>query len=194
MCAGRSFPTAAAKVGELRRRSRAHSDSAHPAGTDDILAGSAMMTAAKDGIASYLVECGGRNRSFTDETVWTRWSACTTCARARHARGQVTDHGQLTYFSDFDWVTSGQGGLFQRSVRCGERVEKGSVIGQYYESRESARRGQGAQCRRRACHPLRPDHGRGRDAYPYRPRSAGGLSLPRRRQTATRLAESPSGL
>ena len=34
--------------------------------------------------------------------------------------GEVTDYGPLTYFSNFAWVNSTRGGLFQAAVRCGE--------------------------------------------------------------------------
>jgi uncharacterized protein len=129
------FPNAGGKVGALSEKvARAFGFNSTLPAPMHILAGSAMMTAAKDGIASYLVECGGRNRSFTDETVLDAAERLRNVARALGIlEGKVTDYGPLTYFSDFDWVTAGEGGLFQRSVRCGERIEKGSVIGRYYD-------------------------------------------------------------
>jgi uncharacterized protein len=129
------FPKAGGEVEALSEKvARAFGyRSTLPAPTD-ILAGSAMMTAAKDGIASYIVECGGKNRSFTDEAVTDAVERLRNALRALDMLdGPVTDHGKLTYFSNFDWVTSGQGGLFERSVRCGDRVEKDSVIGQFYD-------------------------------------------------------------
>ena len=131
---GACFPRPAARSAPCRRRSRAPSASPTLPAPIDILGGSALMIAAKDGIASYLVECGGKNRSFTDETVADAAERLRNVARALGMlEGKVTDYGKLTYFSNFDWVTSSHGGLFERSVRCGDRVEKGSVIGRYYD-------------------------------------------------------------
>ncbi len=130
------FPKAGGEVEALAEKvARAFGyRSTLPAPTD-ILVGSAMMTAAKDGIASYIVECGGKNRSFTDDAVSDAAERLRNVLRALGMLdGPVTDHGKLTYFSNFDWVTSSQGGLFERSVRCGDRVEKGSVIGQFYDA------------------------------------------------------------
>jgi predicted deacylase len=99
----------------------------------DILAGSAMMTAARDGIPSLIVEAGGKGPAFTPALV------AEVCERLRnvmrHLRllpGPVTDHGPLTYFSNFAWVRATRGGLFQRAVRCGDRLEKGAVLGHYF--------------------------------------------------------------
>jgi len=47
--------------------------------------------------------------------------------------GPVTEHGPLTYFSNFAWVRAVRGGLFQRAVRCGERLKIGTVLGHYYD-------------------------------------------------------------
>ena len=44
----------------------------------DILAGSAMMTAAHDGIPAFIVEAGGKGPAFTDEIVATARSGCAT--------------------------------------------------------------------------------------------------------------------
>ncbi|MCP5367236.1 MAG: succinylglutamate desuccinylase/aspartoacylase family protein [Hyphomicrobiales bacterium] len=100
----------------------------------DILAGSAMMTAAKDGIPAYIVEAGGKGAGFDRATVEDG------CERLRNVmrhlgmlHGAVTDHGPLTYFSNFAWVMSTRGGLFQRAVRCGDRLQEGTVLGQYYD-------------------------------------------------------------
>src|SRR5262249_20566218 len=100
----------------------------------DILAGSAMMTAARDGIPSLIVEAGGKGPAFT--------AALGTegVERVRNGMGhlgmrsgQAADHGPLTYFSNFAWVRAAQGGLFQRTVRCGERLKIGTVLGHYYD-------------------------------------------------------------
>jgi uncharacterized protein len=100
----------------------------------DILAGSAMMTAAKDGIPALIVEAGGKGAAFTDEIVAD--SAERLRNLMRHLKmlpGVVTDHGKLWYFSNFAWVHATRGGLFQRAVRCGERIESGDVLGHYYD-------------------------------------------------------------
>ncbi|MBS7701093.1 MULTISPECIES: succinylglutamate desuccinylase/aspartoacylase family protein [unclassified Chelatococcus] len=100
-----------------------------------ILNGSAMMTAAKDGIASYIVECGGKMRGFTDESV------TDSVARLKNVmialgmlEGTARDHGQLNYFSNFAWVTATRGGLFEKAVSCGDRIEVGTVLGRYYDA------------------------------------------------------------
>jgi len=100
----------------------------------DILGGSAMMTAAADGIPGYIVEAGGKGPAFTPELV------ADGCERLRNVlrhlkmlAGKVTDHGPLTYFSNFAWVHSTRGGLFQPAVRCGDRLEEGTVLGHYYD-------------------------------------------------------------
>ncbi|WP_404286985.1 succinylglutamate desuccinylase/aspartoacylase family protein [Microvirga sp. RSM25] len=101
---------------------------------DNILAGSAMMTAAKAGIASFIVECGGKNRSFTDESVADAVGRLHNVLRALGMEeGEVSPQEPMNYFSNFEWVTATEGGLFQRSVGCGDTVEEGSVIGQYYD-------------------------------------------------------------
>jgi predicted deacylase len=99
-----------------------------------ILAGSAMMTAAKDGIASYIVECGGKSRAFTDESVADAAERLRNVMRALGMlAGAVKDHGPLTYFSNFAWVTASRGGLFQKAVNCGDHLEKGSLLGRYVD-------------------------------------------------------------
>lgn len=101
---------------------------------DTILAGSAMMTAAKDGIASFIVECGGKHRAFTDEAVADAAERLRNVARALGMLdGAVVDHGPMTFFSNFAWVTATQGGLFQKEVSCGETIEAGAVLGRFYD-------------------------------------------------------------
>ena len=98
----------------------------------DILAGSAMMTAAKDGIPAFIVEAGGKGPAFSDDLV--KDGAERLRNVMRHLgmlHGRVTDYGKQWHFSNFAWVHATQGGLFQRVVRCGDRVEKGTVIGHY---------------------------------------------------------------
>lgn len=101
---------------------------------DTLLAGSAMMTAARDGIASFIVECGGKVRAFTDESVTDAVERLNNALRALEMlEGDVTDYGALNYFSSFEWVTAKQGGLFERFVQCGDTVEEGTEIGRYYD-------------------------------------------------------------
>lgn len=100
-----------------------------------ILAGSALMTAAKDGIASYIVECGGKLRAFTDEAVSDAVSRLRNVMVALGMlEGEVTNYGKLTYFSNFAWVTATKGGLFERAVACGDRIEEGTVLGHYTDA------------------------------------------------------------
>jgi uncharacterized protein len=99
-----------------------------------LLTGSAMMTAAKDGIAVYLVECGGKVRAFTDEAVMDGAERMRNAMRAvGMLDGPVTDYGKMYNFSTFAWVTVTRGGLFQRAVNCGDRLEKGTVVGHYFD-------------------------------------------------------------
>ena len=99
-----------------------------------ILGGSALMTAAKDGIAAMIVECGGKGPAFTPEAVKDGGDRLLNILRAlKMVAGTVVDHGKLNYFSNFAWVHATKGGLFQRSVRCGDRIEPGSVLGQFYD-------------------------------------------------------------
>ena len=100
----------------------------------DILGGSAMMTAARDGIPGYIVEAGGKGPAFDPELVLDGSERLRNVMRHLDMLpGDVTDHGPLTYFSNFAWVMSTRGGLFQRRVKCGDRIEAGTVLGQYYD-------------------------------------------------------------
>ena len=100
----------------------------------DILGGSSMIAAARDGIPSLIVEMGGIGPAFEAETV--REGAERLRNVLRHLRmlpEPPTDHGPLTYFSNFAWVRATRGGLFQRTVRCGEMLKEGTVLGHYYD-------------------------------------------------------------
>jgi predicted deacylase len=100
----------------------------------DVLAGSAMMTAASDGIPSLIVEAGGKGPAFTAALVAEVVERLQNVMRhVGMLRGPVTEHGPLTYFSNFAWVRAVRGGLFQRAVRCGERLMIGTVLGHYYD-------------------------------------------------------------
>jgi len=129
------FPNLPGEVG------RASEAIAHAFGFDstlpapvDILAGSAVMTAARDGIPCYLAEVGGKNRMFTDASVADAVERLRNVMRhLQMLDGPVTQHGPLTYFSNFEWVHATRGGLFQRCVACGDRVTAGDVIGHYFD-------------------------------------------------------------
>jgi predicted deacylase len=101
-----------------------------PPGT---LNGSAMMTAGADGIPSYIVEAGGMGLAFTMETVNDAAERMANLARAIGLLdGPVTPYGPLTTFSNFHWATAPRGGVFRPIVKCGDRIEKGDVIGHYF--------------------------------------------------------------
>jgi len=103
-----------------------------PAGT---LGGSAMMTAAADGIPSFIVEAGGVGNAFSRATVEDVAERLRNVARAIGLLdGEITDYGPLTTFSNFHWATAPRGGLFRPTVYCGQRVEKGEVIGIYTDA------------------------------------------------------------
>jgi predicted deacylase len=105
-----------------------------PAPTD-ILAGSAMMTAARDGIPSLIVEAGGIGAAFDRATVLDGAERLRNVLRhLGMLPGAVTDYGPLTYFSNFAWVNATRGGLFQASVHCGQRLEKGDLLGRCYDA------------------------------------------------------------
>jgi|RhiMethySRZTD1v2_1073278.scaffolds.fasta_scaffold00115_42 predicted deacylase len=100
----------------------------------DILGGSAMITAAKNGIPSLIVEAGGIGPAFSPETVEDAAERLGNVLRRLHMLpGPVTDHGAMTFFSNFAWVNTTRGGLFRPAVKCGQPVEKGDVVGRYYD-------------------------------------------------------------
>ncbi len=102
-----------------------------PKGT---LVGSAMMSAAGDGIPAYIVEAGGVGTAFTPETVEDVTERLRNVARAIGLlNGEVTDYGPLTVFSNFHWANAPRGGLFKPAVACGEEVNEGDVVGTYYD-------------------------------------------------------------
>lgn len=100
----------------------------------DILGGAAAMTAAQDGIPSFLAEIGGKNANFTEEAVSDAAERLRNVMRhLGMLQGPVMQYGPLTYFSNFAWVHATRGGMFQRSIRCGDTVEAGQPIGRYYD-------------------------------------------------------------
>jgi predicted deacylase len=129
------FPNAPGEVGKKSESmARAFGFNSTLPAPMDILAGSAMMVAARDGIPGLIVEAGGKGPAFTAALV------SDVVERLRNVMrqigmltGTVAQHGPLTYFSNFAWVRAVQGGLFQRAVQCGERLKAGTVLGHYYD-------------------------------------------------------------
>jgi predicted deacylase len=96
------FPKVDGKAGEISERvARAFGYRDTLPTPDTILSGSAMMTAAKVGIASFIVECGGKNRAFTDESVADAVDRLHNVLRALAMEpGPVKDYGPMTFFSE----------------------------------------------------------------------------------------------
>ena len=100
----------------------------------DILGGSALMTAAKDGIPSFIIEAGGIGQAFDRETVTDAAERLRNVMRhLGMLAGDVTDYGPQYDFSTFAWINATRGGLFQPAVACGQRVEEGTVLGRYFD-------------------------------------------------------------
>jgi predicted deacylase len=100
----------------------------------DILGGSAMMSAAKDGIPSFIVEAGGVGPAFDRQTVDDGAERLANVLRhLEMLPGPVTDYGQQYDISNFAWVNSTRGGLFEAYVKCGDRLEVGTKLGCYYD-------------------------------------------------------------
>jgi uncharacterized protein len=93
---------------------------------------SALMSAGREGIPGFLVEAGGMNANFSLETVRDVAERLRNIGRAIGLlEGPVTRYDALTTFSDFYWATAPRGGLFRATVRCGETIREGQVIGTY---------------------------------------------------------------
>jgi predicted deacylase len=98
----------------------------------DILGGSSMIAAARDGIPSVIVEMGGIGSAFERDTVLEGAERLRNVLRHLGMVPETpTDHGPLTYFSNFAWVNATRGGLFEPAVRCGQRLDKGTLVGRY---------------------------------------------------------------
>jgi len=98
----------------------------------NILAGSALMTAAKAGIPGLIVECGGKGPAFTTDAVRDASERLRNVARALGILpGSAKAAQPMTFFSNFLWVTASRGGLFEKTVSCGDRIVEGAVIGRY---------------------------------------------------------------
>ncbi|SLN64780.1 succinylglutamate desuccinylase/aspartoacylase family protein [Oceanibacterium hippocampi] len=124
------------KVGEMAEKmARAFGfDSTLPAPAD-ILQGAAMQVAANDGIPCLIVESGGMGAGFDRATLEDGAERLRNVMRALGLMdGAVTDYGPLTYFSNFAWVSTTGGGLYEPLVKCGDRIEKGQVLGTYFNT------------------------------------------------------------
>ncbi len=121
-----------ARAGEKIAEAWGYRDTlAAPAG---MLAGSAMMTAAADGIPAFIVEAGGKFQAFEPETVTDAVERFRNVLRMLEMlEGAITDYGPIANFPDFAWIHATRGGLFRPSVRCGERLEVGTVLGTYFD-------------------------------------------------------------
>lgn len=123
--------------GEVSRVSRLMADAFGYENTlptpPDTLYNSALMAAGREGIPGFLIEAGGLGPAFTRETVLDVAERLRNLARAIGLLpGQVTQYPPLTTFSNFHWATAPRGGLFVKSVNCGDTVSKGQTIGTYY--------------------------------------------------------------
>ncbi|EAQ02155.1 hypothetical protein OB2597_21061 [Pseudooceanicola batsensis HTCC2597] len=99
-----------------------------------MLTGSAMMTAAGDGIPALIVEAGGKGPAFLRKNVEDAAERLRNVLRALEILdGEVDDHGPIANFSGFDWVHAPRGGLFRPSVACGDAISAGQVIGEYFD-------------------------------------------------------------
>lgn len=99
-----------------------------------MLAGSAMMTAGADGIPAFIIEAGGKAQGFTMDTVRDAAERLRNVMRAMGMlEGAVTDYGPIADFAEFAWVHAPRGGLFKPVVKCGDRLEQGTTLGQFYD-------------------------------------------------------------
>jgi uncharacterized protein len=100
----------------------------------DLLVGSAMTTAAADGIPTLIVEAGGMGPAFDRATVEDATERLQNVLRAVGVLdGPVTEHGPFNFFSTFAWVCATQAGLYERAVGCGDTIAEGQVIGRYFD-------------------------------------------------------------
>jgi uncharacterized protein len=127
------FPGEVGAAGEgIARAFGYHSTLAAP---PDILGGSAMMTAAKHGIPGFIVEAGGKGPAFERETVLDAAERLRNILRHLGILpGEVRQYGKIARFSNFAWVTATRGGLFQPTVKCGDLLDEGTVLGHYFDA------------------------------------------------------------
>jgi uncharacterized protein len=99
-----------------------------------ILGGSSLIEGAKAGIPGLIVEAGGLGPAFSMETVADVAQRLRNVLRVLEMLpGAVEQHGAVTFFSNFAWVTATRGGLFKRAVQCGQRVAKGQIVARFYD-------------------------------------------------------------
>jgi len=99
-----------------------------------ILGGSSLIEGAKAGIPGLIIEAGGLGPSFSMETVVDVASRLNNVLRTLEMLlGTAQSHGPMTFFSNFAWITASRGGLFRRSVQCGQRVSKGNIVARFYD-------------------------------------------------------------
>jgi predicted deacylase len=129
------FPRVGGETGETSERmARAFGYRDTLPAPDTILAGSAMMEAARAGIASLIVECGGKGPAFTPGSVADAAERLRNVARALSILSEpLAPPEPMYFFSTFEWVTAKEGGLFQKAVQCGDRIEPGALLGRYYD-------------------------------------------------------------
>lgn len=127
-----SAPAGVSATGETMARAWGYRDTlAAPSG---MLAGSAMMTAAMEGIPAFIVEAGGKGPAFDPAVVDDGAERLRNVLRALGVlEGEVVDHGPIANFDDFAWIHAPRGGLFQPCVRCGETVSEGQAIGTFLD-------------------------------------------------------------
>ncbi len=100
----------------------------------DLLVGSAMTTAAKDGIPTLIVEAGGIGPAFDMATVEDAAGRLQNVLRALGMLdGAVTEYGPFNYFTTFAWCCATTAGLYERTVKSGDTVTKGQSIGHYFD-------------------------------------------------------------
>lgn len=101
----------------------------------DILGGSAMIVAAKDGIPGMILEAGGVNSNFSMDTVKDAANRLRNVFRSIGALSGKADMGaKMTFFTNFAWVNATRGGLFQPAVKCGQSITVGQIIGHYFDA------------------------------------------------------------
>ncbi|MGQ0663385.1 MAG: succinylglutamate desuccinylase/aspartoacylase family protein [Pseudomonadota bacterium] len=98
------------------------------------LRSSAFINAAKKGIPAMIVESGGFGSAFDEKLVADGAERLGNVARhLKMLAGAVQDYGKLRYLTDFAWINAPTGGLYRPTVRGGETIRRGEVIGRYFD-------------------------------------------------------------
>ena len=100
-----------------------------------VLPTSMFTVAAQAGIPGLMVEAGGKNFAFTAELVVDGAERLRNVLRKLGLLEEplTPPRGKSVFIKDFAWVRSTRGGLFQPLVSCGDRIEKGQVVGRHYD-------------------------------------------------------------